>query len=307
MYEYKFSDGEKVETSSEQLKDKIKKIDKKYSFNLDYDSTKDDISLNLQKKQLPQIDDKSIEESAKQSLSSYEDQQKKAIESNYNKGLDKVKQNEDKSNSTFLEEYDKVENNYLNDKENVKNTLLKRGLAHSSILENSLSNLESKKENDIENLKTDLNTALDKLNLEKQLLETEKQSALESFNIAYAVKLSEKIDKLTQQALSKQEEIIKYNNQLEEKEKQFLVNQQKFNITQENQKLKENEFVLDYIDKYGTVGLERQRDAEKLYAAKQSLQGLTKEEAMIEIESNNYHDILGDSVYKSLIAYVSGL
>lgn len=307
MYEYKFSDGEGMKTSAEELKDKIKNIDDKYKLDLTFDSTKDDISLNLERQKYSKPSDEEIRKQAEDSLKSYEDKEQKDIENEYATGNRKLDEESKKLGDDFEEQSQKVEKTYESAKENNKNSFIRRGLARSSIMQENLKNLDESKNVAQDTLAKELKQNLEKITIERDLLETQKQSALESFNIAYAVKLSEKINKLTESAKQAEDAVTKYNNQLEEKEKKFALSQQEHNIKQDNQKLKDNKFVLDYINEYGRVGLDWLIAKEKLTAAKDSIKGLSKEQALAQIERDGYRDILGDSVYKSLINYVKGI
>lgn len=307
MYEYKFSDGEGMKTSAEELKDKIKNIDDKYKLDLTFDSTKDDISLNLERQKYSRPSDEEIRKQAEDSLKSYEDKEQKGIENEYAAGNRKLDEESQKLGDDFESQTKKVEQTYENAKENNKNTFIRRGLSRSSIMQENLKNLDESKNAAQDTLAKELKQNLEKITIERDLLETQKQSALESFNIAYAVKLSEKINKLTESAKQAEDAVTKYNNQLEEKEKKFALSQQEHNIKQDNQKLKDNKFVLDYINEYGRVGLDWLIAKEKLTAAKDSIKGLSKEQALAQIERDGYRDILGDSVYKSLINYVKGI
>ena len=307
MYEYKFSDGEGMKTSAEELKDKIKNIDDKYKLDLTFDSTKDDISLNLERQKYSRPSDEEIRKQAEDSLKSYEDKEQKGIENEYAAGNRKLDEESQKLGGDFESQSKKIEQTYENAKESNKNTFIRRGLSRSSIMLENLKNLDERKNAAQDTLAKELKQNLEKITIERDLLETQKQSALESFNIAYAVKLSEKINKLTESAKQAEDAVAKYNNQLEEKEKKFALSQQEHNIKQDNQKLKDNKFVLDYINEYGRVGLDWLIAKEKLTAAKDSIKGLTKEQALAQIERDGYRDILGDSVYKSLINYVKGI
>lgn len=307
MYEYKFSDGEGMKTSAEELKDKIKNIDDKYKLDLTFDSTKDDISLNLERQKYSRPSDEEIRKQAEDSLKSYEDKEQKGIENEYADGNRKLDEESQKLGGDFEAQSKKIEQTYENAKENNKNTFIRRGLSRSSIMQENLKNLDESKNAAQDTLAKELKQNLEKITIERDLLETQKQSALESFNIAYAVKLSEKINKLTESAKQAEDAVAKYNNQLEEKEKKFALSQQEHNIKQDNQKLKDNKFVLDYINEYGRVGLDWLIAKEKLTAAKDSIKGLSKEQALAQIERDGYRDILGDSVYKSLINYVKGI
>lgn len=307
MYEYKFSDGEGMKTSAEELKDKIKNIDDKYKLDLTFDSTKDDISLNLERQKYSRPSDEEIRKQAEDSLKSYEDKEQKGIENEYAAGNRKLDEESQKLGGDFESQSKKIEQTYENAKESNKNTFIRRGLSRSSIMQENLKNLDESKNAAQDTLAKELKQNLEKITIERDLLETQKQSALESFNIAYAVKLSEKINKLTESAKQAVDAVSKYNNQLEEKEKKFALSQQEHNIKQDNQKVKDNKFVLDYINEYGRVGLDWLIAKEKLTAAKDSIKGLSKEQALAQIERDGYRDILGDSVYKSLINYVKGI
>lgn len=307
MYEYKFSDGEGMKTSAEELKDKIKNIDDKYKLDLTFDSTKDDISLNLERQKYSRPSDEEIRKQAEDSLKSYEDKEQKGIENEYADGNRKLDEESQKLGGDFEAQSKKIEQTYENAKESNKSTFIRRGLSRSSIMQENLKNLDESKNAAQDTLAKELKQNLEKITIERDLLETQKQSALESFNIAYAVKLSEKINKLTESAKQAEDAVAKYNNQLEEKEKKFALSQQEHNIKQDNQKLKDNKFVLDYINEYGRVGLDWLIAKEKLTAAKDSIKGLSKEQALAQIERDGYRDILGDSVYKSLINYVKGI
>lgn len=307
MYEYKFSDGEGMKTSAEELKDKIKNIDDKYKLDLTFDSTKDDISLNLERQKYSRPSDEEIRKQAEDSLKSYEDKEQKGIENEYAAGNRKLDEESQKLGGDFESQSKKIEQTYENAKESNKNTFIRRGLSRSSIMQENLKNLDESKNAAQDTLAKELKQNLEKITIERDLLETQKQSALESFNIAYAVKLSEKINKLTESAKQAEDAVAKYNNQLEEKEKKFALSQQEHNIKQDNQKLKDNKFVIDYINEYGRVGLDWLIAKEKLTAAKDSIKGLSKEQALAQIERDGYRDILGDSVYKSLINYVKGI
>ena len=307
MYEYKFSDGEGMKTSAEELKDKIKNIDDKYKLDLTFDSTKDDISLNLERQKYSRPSDEDIRKQAEDSLKSYEDKEQKGIENEYAAGNRKLDEESQKLGGDFESQSKKIEQTYENAKESNKNTFIRKGLSRSSIMQENLKNLDESKNAAQDTLAKELKQNLEKITIERDLLETQKQSALESFNIAYAVKLSEKINKLTESAKQAEDAVAKYNNQLEEKEKKFALSQQEHNIKQDNQKLKDNKFVLDYINEYGRVGLDWLIAKEKLTAAKDSIKGLSKEQALAQIERDGYRDILGDNVYKSLINYVKGI
>ncbi len=306
MYEYKFSDGEAIDPA-EQLKEKIKNIDDKYKVDLDYDVTADDIKLQLERFEYQKPTQEQLQQEAKDSLESFKDTEKKDIEQDFlegNKKLDEQQESIIEDNKSTIKG---LEEGLESSKENSKNNLLRRGLARSSIMTGKMNQIDQVYNNAIADENEKLSKSLEKINLEKQILEAQKQSALESFDIAYAQKLTEKINKLTQSAKQTEEAVIKYNNSLLEKEKKFEASQIDQNMDQENAIRKQNQFVLDYIAEYGKVGLEWLISKEKLDAAKESIKGLSQAQAIAQIEKSGYEELLGEEVYKSLLAYVKTL
>ena len=145
MYEYKFSDGEGMKTSAEELKDKIKNIDDKYKLDLTFDSTKDDISLNLERQKYSRPSDEEIRKQAEDSLKSYEDKEQKGIENEYAAGNRKLDEESQKLGGDFESQSKKIEQTYENAKESNKNTFIRRGLSRSSIMQENLKNLDESK------------------------------------------------------------------------------------------------------------------------------------------------------------------
>lgn len=138
MYEYKFSDGEGMKTSAEELKDKIKNIDDKYKLDLTFDSTKDDISLNLERQKYSRPSDEEIRKQAEDYLKSYEDKEQKGIENEYAAGNRKLDEESQKLGGDFESQSKKIEQTYENAKESNKNTFIRRGLSRSSIMQEDL-------------------------------------------------------------------------------------------------------------------------------------------------------------------------
>lgn len=106
-------------------------------------------------------------------------------------------------------------------RENSSNDALKRGLSRSSIVINQLDAFNKDELNTYKALEKDYNDKLDEINFELNSLNQQKQQALADFDIAYAVKLNDQINTLTNNLLEKQTAIIKYNNEIFEKERDY--------------------------------------------------------------------------------------
>ena len=110
--------------------------------------------------------------------------------------------------------------------EPIKAGALSRGLARSSIVANQLSENELNKQSSLYAVDRGLMEELNTINQNISVLDAQKQNALNAFDIAYAAKLEDKINKLTQDAEKKNQEIIKYNNTITRQEETMRYNQE---------------------------------------------------------------------------------
>ena len=114
-----------------------------------------------------------------------------------------------------------IETLYDAAKQSSSDDALKRGLACSSIIVNKLSALESEKTK----LKADTSAGLiDSLNgIDNKIneLETKRMDALDEFDLVYAAKLGEEIQKQKEERQKRLDEIIKYNNSLKKQNAEY--------------------------------------------------------------------------------------
>lgn len=136
---------------------------------------------------------------------------------------------------------------------------------------------------------------IDSLTTQKELLSTAQENALNSFDIAYAVKLSDKIAEINKQLNEQEQTVIKYNNEIQEKEAEY--------------KQKQKESALDYvtyIEKYGTEGIQKAKQDEKYIYAENYFMSLPKQEAIEELKNNTYISQLGTLNFNKLKVAVLG-
>ena len=110
---------------------------------------------------------------------------------------------------------------YDNARKAVSDDALKRGLARSSIVINNLDALTDDEINAYTSLDKEIGDKVNALNFEINALDAQKQSALNDFDISYAVKLDTKLAELKQQLADRQMEIVKYNNDIAKAEEDY--------------------------------------------------------------------------------------
>ena len=212
-------------------------IDNKYSSN-------DAGPLNLQKMDYTKPTEEEIKQKAEDSLASYKEKSLSGIEEDYTSNKNKIESQIENVIQSKDEQLDKVTDKYKNLENEAVNGAIKKGLSRSSIVINVLDAFEKEKIDEYNKLNEEITTKINTLNNQKELLETQKQSALNSFDIAYAVKLSDKIDSLNAEILKQEQTVLKYNNEISETET-------KYEQTRKNNALK----YAEYISKYVTNGI----------------------------------------------------
>lgn len=130
------------------------------------------------------------------------------------------KYNKDKDTLASSKEQKSVETvkAYEDAAESTDNDVLKRGIARSSIAANQKSELEKSKAETLSRISDKYLGEISSIDSEINGLGAKREKALNDFNIAYAAKLTEKINELTGTREKKIEDALKYNNTITEKQ-----------------------------------------------------------------------------------------
>ncbi len=306
MYTYKFSDEETEEISKKTAEyDNIKSlfdgVDKKYDFSQEVNQEDYETQLNLERKQSGAKTDEEIQAQAQNELYDYQTSSKSAIENSYTKGVEGVEENLAKLENTTSTSKQNLAEAVESAKEKASNDALKRGLARSSIIVNKLASYDQTYLTEFANLEKTYIENQTKLNSEKSLLEVQKQNALDAFDIAYAVKLSDKINTINEKLLKQEQEVLEYNNKLEQTEKEFDVKMQESLKKAEAESTKANMDYADFIAKNGEHAIEAIKEKEKYSIAQEYFATLPKHQALFELENNSYFKTQLKSYYNVLL------
>lgn len=162
--------------------------------------------------------DEQITQSATDELSGYKAQNEKSIGTEYAQKEKELVANKASTAENYGDSSAKLKATYEEAAQSLSDDALKRGLARSSIALNNqaaASQAYTQSQSELLNKYNDNISAIDQ---ELNGLEGQRQSALDSFNISYAAKLTERINELKEQREDNKQKALEYNNSLRSKE-----------------------------------------------------------------------------------------
>ncbi len=163
-----------------------------------------------------------IESEAKNSLEGYKNTSLSAIDKDLEDGTTEIEENKKSVTEARDKTIASTKENYANAKKDASNDVLKRGLARSSIAISVLDAFSKDEIDTLNSIEKDYNDSISALDFELNALNAQKNKALSDFDIAYAVKLNDKIASLTKEYDEREQEIIEFNNDIAKKEKDYL-------------------------------------------------------------------------------------
>lgn len=295
MYQYTFDEDTTKEIEEKNKKSKtimqqFEDVDNKYNT-----LTSSDGNLNLERLEYSKPSDDEIKNKAESSLFDYKNSKISSINDNFETKTENIDQSIEKIKKSEEKDKEEIYQTYQGLKQDAKDDAVKRGLARSSIIVNTLSNYDNGMVNTLLEKSNEVSAKIANYENERNLLEEQKKNALSSFDIEYAVKLQEKIDEINSDILAREEEVTKYNNEISELEAKWKKEQEddNFDKTTELAKL---------MGEYGTAVFDVLKQNEKYAIAREHLNSMTKDEALIEFKNNSaYYTNLGKYNYNKLL------
>lgn len=253
MYRYTFSeeDTAKLAKKVTSITDQFKEIDNKY------ESMKPDFS----KQEFVKPTEDEILNTAESSLAAYKDSNISKIEDNYSTKTEKIHNEKENLIESSENTKENIANKTAISKQKAENSAIKNGLARSSIIINQIEAFDEDMITTYNQIDEEIKKSFTKLDNQKTLLEQQRTSALNAFDIAYAVKLNDKLNDINEKILAQEEKVNKYNREIEKKEQEYLNNK---------------------TDKYET-----EKQQEKYEIAKEYYLSMPTEQAAAEIRGNS--------------------
>jgi len=308
MYNYKIDDGvtKKVLNSynSNSKKSSIDDlIDKLNVANESFTTMEipEYVAPDFEKMEKLEISQDDVKKQAESSLVEFKNNSLKQIDDNIDSKSNQLNSNRETLINNNEETKKKIDLYYDNARQQTSDDALKRGLARSSIVINQLDAFNKDELKTFEALEKDFNNNLNAIDFEINSLTKQKEQALADFDIAYAVKLNDAINNLNTELSKKQAEIIKYNNDIAEKEKEYLNNYNKLVNDIKNKNIDKDVKMIDLTAEYGEKVVSNYRKNILNNIVNSYFAGMDKNEVLSILQNNDdlksalgsyYQDIL---------------
>ncbi|MBQ4557791.1 MAG: hypothetical protein IJA61_00235 [Clostridia bacterium] len=311
MYKYRIDD----ETTKKvvELANKPKKIeDNKVETDLinkinDYNANFEQAKLEIEapvyeRMEDVKIDNDKIKEQAENELYEYKKTSTDKINNDTVENINNLENSKIKLKDNFETEKANMDSYYTRVKQVVSDDALKRGLSRSSIVINQLDAFNKDQIENYNKLNKELTSSINSIDMEINNAKTAQENALNEFDITYAVKLQEKINSLTQDLLDKQEKVIKYNNEITEKEKEYEQDYKKLEEELRQSNWDKELDLMAYAGKYGTNMLEKYKTTQVYNIAKDYLKTLDSAVAISTLQnSQELKKLLGEENITKLL------
>ena len=311
VYSYKINDDDTNKIKSmyesqdiDNLVEKIKNIDNSFGII----STPDYVDPNLQKLDDVTFDEDQIINQATDSLAEYKNKSISNIENDYISQVDNYNNKKNDLANTLLKNKENISTYYNQARTRASNDALDRGVARSSIVINVLDAFDNNEISDLKKLDDEYTNAISLIDFKLDSLKVQREKALADFDIAYAVKLGDKINSLTSDLEKKRAEVIKYNNSIAEKEKKYLDDYNNMVADIQKSNTNSNNKMLDIINKYGEKAINKYRK-NQIFNAMDEYFANTDSDSVLDILNNNsdLKNILGSDLDEYIARYKNGL
>ena len=286
----KISSDEKTRGKLNDLFDKLDAVSSKFQVNADV--IKPD-KVSLEKMEFEKPTTAEIRQNSENLLADYKNKNIKNINDEFKHKEDELHSNKQSVINLTDESKNKLNDYYKQAKTNAEEQALKRGLSRSSIIINQLAAFDDDKINEYKLLDDKLKNDINAINFELNALTTQKQAALNNFDVSYAVKLQEKINELTADLNKTEAEVIKYNNEIALKEAEFNKDVDELSNKINSSNFDDAESLTKLYGEYGQNIVEKVKQDQLYNVAYNYLKDLTKNEIDVILADDNFKTKMG--------------
>ena len=179
-------------------------------------TTLPDVTLTEKTYDAPSDDE--LKKSAESSLEKYKKDSIDAINESSANSEKELTGKRETVDSNMKNALSSLEDDYNAAAKRIDNDVIKRGLARSSVAVTGKADLEREYLSRSDQLKSGYQKQLDALDSEISSIGTKLKKALDDFNLSYAAKLNETLASLKAEREKKQDEVLKYNNEIRAKQ-----------------------------------------------------------------------------------------
>lgn len=258
----------------------IDDVDAKYSTQFRNPTLDLPESLNLEKLEYSMPDEDELYRLAAESLAAKKLSDVSKAETNLMTGINTIDNQKSKLNIDVEKANKLLDVKATELKNEALSNAIRRGLARSSIKEESINKVETDtntlKESNISNKQL----TIDSLNEQIQRLVTLRDKTLADINSSYNYQTDAKVQSLYSDALKQQDTATKYNNTVDEKEQKYLKSVEEAYLKAANDEWNRIAKIMEMQSKYGTSGMEAQKAEEKYAVIKNFFDGLEPQTAL---------------------------
>ncbi len=211
--------------SEKGITEQLENLDKEYKANK-YDYADEIAELFPENLGLEKIDysvesDDEIQSRAKSESDAKRARKSGDIEEKYSDQLDEYIAKKQSAESSAKEKEKDLENLYAELKEKQKNESIKKGVNRGSILSSLISQISANENADVEKVQKAYVDTVDAIDMQIKSLDDARENALEELDLTLASELKDKIAKLKSERDKAVASYVKYNNSVEEKEREY--------------------------------------------------------------------------------------
>lgn len=178
-------------------------------------------SLNLEKMEVPEINEEDIRAEIEESEKSRTEMEKEILKKEA-QAQEKLKKDQiEELKETSKKESDEIGQIYDEYKVSVESDAIKRGLARSSVALLSMENVEGERARELSRVAENLTKSINKVESEIIDLQGDLELSLSNLDLELAVNINEKLEKKIAQLTETREKAIKFNNEVNEMEAQY--------------------------------------------------------------------------------------
>ena len=302
MSTYKENVNKDLDSKKNEVLGKIKEIEEKYS--LEEFEPKEITGLGLEKKEFEKPTNDEILKEAEELLKAEKENDLQKIETDYSNKFLKLDNKVLDANVEKEEDLESVLKELNKNLKTTTNNSIKKGVSRSSIYDEAVKAIENDSSNKINNIEEEFSREIKKLQEERNILEQQKDNALKSFDISYAVKLENKINKILTEIEKQQKAVDDYNANVDKQEKANIEAQEKANQEEQKRIEKKNKEILALQEKLGESEFESYKNKEKYDVVLEYLMTIPKDVAISELENDKIYEALLGNYFPTIYSQI---
>lgn len=171
--------------------------------------------------------DEDIAKSAEDKINSKKSDEASRLENKYLKSESALNDALQSGEKKYKENYDELGKLYSELQEKIKRNALRKGVARSSIVESQNKDLNKSKFIDERKILNDYNATMQDIDDKLNVLNQNREKALENLDVKYALELSDEIDRLKKERKKTETKYDEYNAKVRHQNAEYAIDRQK--------------------------------------------------------------------------------